>query len=191
MVMMQQRAPSRMTVDEFLVWDADDATGGEKTFRVRHLRPHRHGVGAEALDLEAERAQEVGVLGCRRRQRRLQLQGRRQQQALAAHRALGVRLAQPLEGDALVGGVLIDEHQLARRLADEVGAMQLAEVDQRREEGTLNVGSTIRTGVRIGRDGGGRGRRGRASTPVRWRQGLPAVPALIRWESREAGERAR
>lgn len=27
MVAMQKRAPARMTVDEFLVWDADDATG--------------------------------------------------------------------------------------------------------------------------------------------------------------------
>src|SRR5215470_14264209 len=40
--------------------DADDSTGGQKTIRVRHLRPHRHGVGG-GVDLDVEEVAEAGM----------------------------------------------------------------------------------------------------------------------------------
>src|SRR5438270_216620 len=59
---------------------------------------------------------------------------------------VGGRAAQALVVHALVGGVLIDENQAARAFADEVGAVELAEVAKAGEEG--GGGDQIRLGPR-------------------------------------------
>ena len=101
-------------------------------------RAHRHRRLAEALQLEAERRQAAP----RARPPPPPAPAPAPPSPASSSRCDGtalspVRLAQPLEGDALVRGVLIDEHQLARRLTHEIRAMQLPEIDERREEAAL------------------------------------------------------
>ena len=81
----------------------------------------QHGVAAKGLQIEGEVAQafqacQSGVMLAHRK-----LQSAREQQLLAGHRAAAGKPRHSLiKEDALVGGALVDDHQAALDLADEI-----------------------------------------------------------------------
>ena len=110
----------------------------DQRLRVGVLQRLGHGAQQDrarpvARHLEAQPAQHV--VGLQRRGRRLaDLDRDREQQLLARHLPARVGGAQAREGDPLVGGVLVDQHQLVGRLAHQVGAVHLADVVEAGEE---------------------------------------------------------
>jgi hypothetical protein len=116
-------------------------------------------VAAEGRDLEPDPGQHLGVIDHQRGLGRRQLDHRRKQQALDRDLVAIGAIAQALKGHALVGGVLVDQDQLAVAFAQEVGAIELAEVAQ---PGEVAVGRRRRVVVGRSRLDGlvGRGRPG-------------------------------
>src|SRR5207237_8809503 len=101
----------------------------------RGKRLERSRAAAERLQLEADGSQIVLAFGDTGRRGGRELQDDRREQDLHLRAPVGGRAAQALVVHALVGGVLIDENQAARAFADEVGAVELAEVAKAGEEG--------------------------------------------------------
>ena len=105
---------------------------GQRGFRQAgqgsRQRLHRGGPSAERLDLDPDRGQVRGPFGDPRGGGRGQAEQERNQERLDLTAPLGRRATQALVVHALVGGVLVDQHQAARPLADEIRAVKLAQV---------------------------------------------------------------
>ena len=104
--------------------------GGHRLDRERRL--------AERLDLEADLREQSPTRATSSSCGGGRLERDREQHVLDRHAAVAgaacVAIAQARELDALVRRVLVDEHELAVALADEVRQIELAEVAQLREE---------------------------------------------------------
>src|SRR5690606_34217355 len=118
---------------------------------------------AEGLELESELAQRVQVFDEQARVADPRLHDHREEEWLAGGLAALPRLAQTVEGEALVGGVLIEDHQPSLPLTHQVGTGELADVAQRGEKARRLAVAAILFGCGCGR----RGRNRRLGHPQR------------------------
>ena len=103
-------------------------------------------LGAAVEAQQAHRGQQGSAVSDDRCLGGRQVDRGREQQPLGGHRVGIGAIAQALERDPFVGGVLIDEDQLVIGLADEIGAIELAQEAERGEE--AGVGGRFRARAR-------------------------------------------